>query len=96
VLVPIASERPETGVRIQLERDPNGKAAPFVYRGAACTPEESFDAEVVVREDGRVDVAIEGASPDLVEKVRLIVRTVVRQAEGDPPTWRIVRWRGEK
>jgi hypothetical protein len=94
--VPIASERPETGLRIQLERDPKVKAAPYVYRGAAITPDASFEGEVVVGEDGRVDVAIESAPPELVEKVRLIVRTVVRQADGEPPAWRIVRWRGEK
>jgi hypothetical protein len=94
--VPIASQRPETGVRIQLERDPNVKAAPYFYRGAATTPNARFDAEVTVHEDGRVDVALEGAAAELVEKVRLIVRTVVRQAEGEAPAWRIVRWRGEK
>ena len=35
---------------------------------------------------------------DLAEKVRLIVRTVYRQAKADDeaPAWRIVRWRGEK
>ena len=37
-------------------------------------------------------------APDLAEKVRLIVRTVYRQAQADDeaPAWRIVRWRGEK
>jgi len=42
----------------------------------------------------------DGAPPpgDLAEKVRLIVRTVYRQAKADDqaPAWRIVRWRGEK
>jgi len=94
--VPIVGDRPETGVRIHLERDPSRNAAPYVYRGAAHTPEASHTAEVTVHEDGRVDVHLTDAPEDLGEKVRLIVRTVVRQAEGDPPAWRIVRWRGEK
>lgn len=40
----------------------------------------------------------EAPPADLAEKVRLIVRTVHRQAkaDGEAPAWRIVRWRGEK
>jgi hypothetical protein len=59
---------------------------------------------VVVDAAGEVTVTISPspghAQPpgDLAEKVRLIVRTVYRQAKADdePPAWRIVRWRGEK
>jgi hypothetical protein len=46
-----------------------------------------------------VDVTLPPAAPsDLAEKVRLIVRTVFKQsaADGEPPAWKINRWRGEK
>lgn len=102
--VPIAGDRPESGVRIALEREKD-KGPPFDYRGAAHVPDASFPADVTVSEGGDVDVRLapdtaSGAAPppDLAEKVRLIVRTAYRQAkaDGEPPAWRIVRWRGEK
>lgn len=102
--MPVAGERPDSGVRIALERDKRG-TPPWVYVGAAYVPDATFGARVVVTEDGSVDVTLSadadsGAAPpaDLPEKVRLIVRTVHRQAkaDGEPPAWRIVRWRGEK
>jgi hypothetical protein len=46
-----------------------------------------------------VDVTLPQDAPvDLPEKVRLIVRTVFKQAsaDGEPPAWKINRWRGEK
>lgn len=92
--MPIASDRPETGVRIAIERDARQNDPPWTYRGSVHLPDRSIPLEVVVGGDGAVSVALEEA--ELAEKVRLIVRTVVRQAEGDPPAWRIVRWRGEK
>jgi hypothetical protein len=105
-VVAIAGDRPETGVRIQIERDKSREEAPWSYSGAAHVPEASFPVTVVVDAAGEVTVAIassagpERAEPpaDLAEKVRLIVRTVYRQAKADDeaPAWRIVRWRGEK
>jgi hypothetical protein len=91
-------------MRIALERDKHAPA-PFRYRGAVYVPDASFEAEVTVTEDGEVDVSL-GADPvsraaapaDVAEKVRLIVRTVHRQAkaDGEPPAWKINRWRGDK
>jgi hypothetical protein len=103
--VPIAGERPETGVRIHVERDKSREDAPWRYAGAAHVPDASYPLTVVVDEGGEVSVTIapseeDGSTPppDLNEKVRLIVRTAYRQAksDGEPPAWRIVRWRGEK
>ena len=104
-VVPIAGERPETGVRIHVERDKSREDAPWSYAGAAYVPEARFPVTVLVDAAGEVTVTIspstdDGRSPpaDLADKVRLIVRTVYRQAKADdePPAWRIVRWRGEK
>lgn len=101
--MPIAGDRPETGVRIQIERDRSREDPPFRYAGSAHLPDASFPVAVVVDGAGEVTVTVSpapGAEPpaDLAEKVRLIVRTVYRQAKADdePPAWRIVRWRGEK
>lgn len=103
--MPVAGRRPESGVRIELER-PRGDTPPFRYAGAVHLPDASHDVRVVVEEDGRVEVSLApgpvGADaavpPDLSEKVRLIVRTVTKQAKADEvaPPLRIVRWRGEK
>jgi hypothetical protein len=103
-VVAIAGDRPETGVRIQIERDKSRSAPPWTYAGAAHVPEASFPVTVTVDAAGEVTVGIStaesGLAPpaDLTEKVRLIVRMAYRQAKADdePPAWRIVRWRGEK
>jgi hypothetical protein len=90
----IVGDRPETGVRIAIERARDG-GPPWTYDGAAATPDATVPIRVVVLEDGTVTVE---APADLVEKVRLIVRAAYKQAraDGEPPAWRIVRWRGEK
>jgi hypothetical protein len=99
--VAIIGERPETGVRIAIERPREG-GPPWSYAGAAVLPDASYPLRVTVSEAGEVGVelapAVDPASAppaDLAEKVRLIVRTVYRQAKADdePPAWRIVRWR---
>lgn len=103
----IAGDRPETGVRIQIERDASRDEPPWTYAGFVHLPTASAALTVVVDGAGEVVVTIlppaaggpEGdMPPDLADKVRLIVRTVYRQAKADdePPAWRIVRWRGEK
>ena len=96
----IIGERPESGVRIAIERAREG-GPPWAYAGAATLPDASYPARVTVSEAGDVGVELSpgadgGAAPaDLAEKVRLIVRAVFRQAKADeePPAWRIVRWR---
>ncbi len=102
--MPIAGDRPETGVRINVEREKSREDPPWAYAGAAYVPEASFPVTATVDASGEVTVDVspsaEGLAPppDLAEKVRLIVRTAYRQAKADdePPAWRIVRWRGEK
>jgi hypothetical protein len=58
---------------------------------------------VTVTEAGDVEVVVapeRGEAPpsDLAEKIRLIVRTLFKQAkaDGEPPAFRIVRWRADK
>jgi hypothetical protein len=85
-------------VRIAIERDKQA-GPPWSYRGAAHLPDASFECNVVVSHQGDVDVTLPAGAPaDLSEKVRLIVRTVFKQAhaDGEPPAWKINRWRGEK
>jgi hypothetical protein len=103
--VAIVGERPLTGVRIAIERPRDG-GPPWSYAGSAFLPDATFSANVTVSEAGDVDVTLEpdprerGAPPpsDLAEKIRLIVRTVWKQAksDGEPPAFRIVRWRADK
>ena len=107
--MPIVGDRPESGVRIAIERDANKNDPPWIYAGEVHLPDGSHPVAVEVDADGEVGVSIgrmshphedEGplAPPELTEKVRLIVRTAYRQAkaDGEAPAWRIVRWRGEK
>ena len=100
--VAIVGERPLTGVRIAIERPREG-GPPWNYAGSAFLPAASFSATVTVSEAGDVDVALadeRGGPPpsDLAEKIRLIVRTIYKQAkaDGEPPAFRIVRWRADK
>ena len=101
--VGIVGDRPETGVRIAIER-PQREGPPWAYEGVATLPDEVFPVKVSVSEGGDVAVVLapaeSGNAPpsDLAEKIRLIVRTVYKQATADSeaPAFRIVRWRGEK
>ncbi|MEO6576836.1 MAG: hypothetical protein ABIP89_23515 [Polyangiaceae bacterium] len=90
--MPIIGDHPEVGIRFVLDRGPEGP--PYVYEGAAFTPDLRFDLKVTVETDGTVTVA--GDAPaDVREKARLMVRTMVRHAkdeDGAPPR-RIMRWR---
>lgn len=93
----IAGDRPETGVRIHIERDKALVDPPWHYRGAVHVPDASYPCQAEVSATGEVRVTVEGGTPDLPEKIRLIVRAVHRQVEdGEPPAWRIQRWRGDK
>ena len=79
-------------MRIAIERPRDG-GPPWRYEGFVHTPDASANVVVIVTENG--EVTVEGPE---AEKVRLIVRTVFKQAksDGEPPARRIVRWRGEK
>ncbi len=97
--MPIVGDRPESGVRIAIERDAKKNNPPWIYAGEVHLPDGSHPLAVEVDADGEVGVSIgPHAPPELTEKVRLIVRTAYKQAkaDGEPPAWRIVRWRGEK
>ncbi len=104
----IVGERPQSGVRIAIER-PRTDGPPWGYTGTAALPEAVFPVRVTVSEIGDVDVVLSLASEpvaesgiappaDLAEKIRLIVRTVYRQAkaDGEAPAFRIVRWRADR
>jgi hypothetical protein len=102
--VAIIGERPETGVRIAIERPREG-GPPWAYQGTAALPDAVYPVQVSVSDAGDVGVVLAparegGSAPpaDLAEKIRLIVRTAYRQAKSDDeaPAFRIVRWRGEK
>lgn len=95
----IVGEKPESGIRIVLERPRDG-GPPWMYRGSAFTPEAALPLSAVVEENGvvRIETAPD-APPEIAEKVRLMVRTVYKQAQADgdgAPARKIVRWRGEK
>lgn len=102
--MPIVGDKPETGVRIAVER--SGEAGPpWTYEGSVQMPNASLLIRCVVGEDASVEAALvddqDRSRPDapaLLEKARLIVRAAAKQAhvEGLPPPRRIVRWRGEK
>jgi len=89
--VAIAGDRPETGVRLTLDRTSEN---PLVYEGVISTKEADFTARIEVDPAGNVAVISE-AEPDLCEKARLIVRTVLRHTatEAVAPPRRIQRWR---
>ena len=97
--VGIVGERPETGVRIAIERPREG-GPPWAYAGTATLPDAVFPVTASVSSEGEVDVTLGGNSPpsDLAEKIRLIIRAAYRQAksDGDAPPFRIVRWRADK
>lgn len=99
----IVGDRPESGVRIVLERPRDG-GPPWIYGGEAQVPDGAFALTVTIDDAGAVVVSLGepvGASPagppdaELSERVRLLVRTVYKQskADGEPPARRIVRWR---
>jgi hypothetical protein len=72
-------------MRIELELR---SKEPLEYAGRVQTPDA--DHAIVFRGDD-----VQGAPPDLAEKVRLLVRAALRHAEADgrPPPPRIARWR---
>lgn len=95
----IVGEKPDSGLRIVLERPRDG-GPPWVYRGSAFTPDRALPLTAVVEADGvvRIEIAPD-APPEIASTVRLMVRTVYKQAQADgegAPARKIVRWRGEK
>jgi hypothetical protein len=96
----IVGPRPESGVRIDVQRARLG-GPPWRYEGEATTPGESLPVRIVVEADGGVTVDLGGdatpAHSALAEKVRLMLRAAWKHGqdgEAAPPR-RIVRWRPE-
>lgn len=94
----IVGHHPETGVRIDVERERAG-GPPWRYEGEAVTPSERFRVAALIAEDGAVSVVLQSGAPaGLAEKARLLVRTVWKHAREDAaaPPRRIVRWRADR
>jgi hypothetical protein len=94
----IVGHHPETGVRIDVERERAG-GPPWRYEGEAVTPSERFRVAALIAEDGAVSVELQSGAPaGLAEKARLLVRTVWKHAHEDEaaPPRRIVRWRADR
>ena len=101
----IVGDKPETGLRIVLERRRDG-GPPWTYEGSAFTPDGAHPLSATLAADGAVEVRLGDSASgellgqgDLAEKVRLMVRTVYKQSKLDgerAPARKIVRWRGEK
>jgi len=83
----IAKGRPASGFRVELDRV---SEAPLLYRGKVETPESEHPITV----EG-TDASVVGVDPDLAERVRILVRSVLRHASADgrPAPPRIARWR---
>lgn len=93
----IIGQRPESGVRIDVER-PHTGGPPWQYRGTAATSDLEIALNATIDAEGEVRVELGGAgNAELAEKVRLLLRAAFKHsAENDlPPARRIQRWRGE-
>ena len=90
----IVGERPESGMRLRIERPLEG-GPPYLYAGEVATPEGAKPLHVVVDAQGEVTVRMEGADDAFLEKLRLMIRAAFRHAREDarPPPRRIQRWR---
>jgi hypothetical protein len=94
----IVGDHPETGVRIDVQRDQSG-GPPWRYEGEAVTPSDRFRVAALIAADGGVSVEVQSGAPTgLAEKARLLVRTAwkhSREEDAAPPR-RIVRWRADR
>jgi hypothetical protein len=100
----IVGQMPETGFRIEIERSRLG-GPPWLYEGAAVTPDARFPVRATLAVDGEVKVEVFSPAvfprrtppAPLAESLRRIVRTAYRHARDEdphaPPPRRIVRWR---
>lgn len=90
----IVGERPETGMRLRIERPVTG-GPPYRYAGELATAEGARPLAALVDAEGEVTVELEGADAPLLEKLRLVIRAAFRHAREDdrPPPRRIQRWR---
>ena len=94
-----ASSPPESGFRIEVERDGGGGGPPWRYEGVAVTPCKEYGVAAVVEETGEVHLEVAGDLPSrMVRGLATMVRTACgRTARRDSePPMRIVRWRAER
>jgi hypothetical protein len=94
----IVGTRPETGLRIDVERPRDG-GPPWRYEGQAVTPADTFGLVATVEPDGAIGVELDSRAPaPLAEKARLLLRAAWKHAQDDdlPPPRRIVRWRADR
>ena len=96
----IIGTKPETGVRIDVER-PQAGGPPWRYQGKATTADAEYPLGATIEASGEVSVELasvaRGNVADLAEKIRLILRSTYKHADGDgiPPPRRIQRWRAD-
>ncbi len=93
----IIGQKPETGIRIDVER-PQAGGPPWRYRGTATTADAEFPVAATITLAGEVQVELASVAPgELAEKIRLILRAVHKHAaeDGIPPARRIQRWRAD-
>jgi hypothetical protein len=91
----IVGDRPETGVRIDVSRPPEG-GPPWQYRGEAVTASARFGLTGTVSGAGVVTVELEtGAPAGMADKARLLLKAAWKHArdEESPPPRRVMRWR---
>ena len=95
----IIGHKPETGIRIDVER-PQAGGPPWRYRGTVATADAELAVGATITAAGEVQVELAGAGggADLAEKIRLILRSVHKHAtqDGLPPARRIQRWRADE
>jgi hypothetical protein len=94
----IIGQKPETGIRIDVER-PQAGGPPWRYRGTVATVDAELAVGATITEGGEVQVELAGpAAGELAEKIRLILRSVHKHAAADglPPARRIQRWRADE
>ena len=92
----IVGRHPESGVRIDVERD--GSGPPWRYSGEATTAGTSYPVSATVDAQGGVVVqAAEGAPAGVADTARLILRAAWKHAaaDGAPPPRHLARWRGD-
>jgi hypothetical protein len=91
----IVGNKPETGARYELRREEAGP--PFRYEGRIALVDEDIQVRATLLADGAVEVELPPSEP-WRERVRLLLRTAVRQAsaEGARPPRTLRRWRAEK
>jgi len=92
--------RPTSGARFLLERTSPETGARATYAATIFTPDAEHRSIAKLADDGTVELAPTGASPELdaqlAMQARLIARGAAKRHEDGLPPWpsRVLRWRG--